>query len=410
MVFSCASCRLLISSILLQCSLGSPSLAGDAPFLRDSRIDGTVRLYSFSRDFDRTTRDRRDLALGGRLAFRTGRVQGLQAGATIYTSHNLQSLPDRWSVYGLLAADATGRHANYTVAGEAFLDGRWDSTAVRIGRTELTTPWLNAWDIRMTPISYEALRLGHEAGGWKLEGGTARAVKPRTSERFQPMGEALGVRDQELVWFGGVTWRRDEHLRAQIWHYIANNIWRDWYVQVNADRKLSGDLALFTDLRYLRRRETGRALAGAQGTSMSGGTLGATWRGATLYGACERIGDRLVQRPWGHSLVISEQVESCDQARQHAWLLGLGYDLGRLGLRGLKANVSGSWYTVPAVSTAARQERREIDYDLRFAFGSSWEARVRYAEVRAETNGARAEGARDLRLQLSHSFSLVRGR
>lgn len=376
------------------------------PLLDGFRIDGTTRLYSFDRSFDHATRDQRDIALGGRLAFRTGRVAGIQGGVTIHTAQDLDPESDRRAVYGLLAADRAGRHADYTAVGEAFLDGAWGGTSVRAGRTELNTPWLNGHDIRMTPHAFEAIQLAQVIGPWRITAGAAQAIKTRTSELFLEPPEVLRLRERGAIWFGGIVLDEGPRTRVQLWHYTATDIWQDWYIAADAATRPVHDLSWFGNIRLLRRLEDGRALAGPQGTWMAGATGGAQWRGWTVSVTGSRIGERLVQRPWGHDLAISEQVEPCNDPREKAWLVRAGFDFGRLGLAGLTASVGYSEYAAPLGATG-RQAQSEIDYDLRYAFASGWEARVRFARVHAERNGQPSEGNRDLRFQLVHKFALA---
>ncbi len=375
------------------------------PFLHDLRIEGTTRLYYFDRAYDRATRDQRDIALGGRLAFRTGRVAGLLAGVSLHTSEDLGPESDRRAVYGLLAADRAGRHLDYTAVGEAYLDGAWGGTAIRAGRTELSTPWLNGHDIRMTPHSFEAIQVGHSAGAWRLTSGVARAQKARTSERFLDMPQILRVGAEGEIWFLGVVYADEPRYRIQAWHYTAENIWQDWYFSTDAAMRPIGAFTFFGNLRYLRRIETGRALMGPQGTWMAGITGGVKSRGWTIAATGSRIGERLVQRPWGHDLAISEQVEPCNDPRERAWLARVSYDFSGLGLAGLNTSISYSEYEAP-LAAGGNQEQHETDYDLKYAFADDWEARVRYAYVRGYRNGFTAEGNKDLRFQLTHRFSI----
>lgn len=393
-------------ALVLALAAAAGGEAARPALLQGFRLDGTTRLYRFDRSFDRATRDQRDLALGGKLSFRTGRVGGILGGVTLHSSQDLDPESDRRAVYGLLAADRSGRHLDYTAVGEAYLDGAWGGTSARVGRTELNTPWLNGHDIRMTPHAFEALQLAQKLASWRFTAGVARAFKARTSEIFLEPPEVLRLRERGDIWFGGITFDDEPRFKVQAWYYHATDIWEDWYFSADGATRPIHDLSFFGNARLLRRIETGRALAGPQGTWMAGATGGVRWRGWTVSVTGSRIGERLVQRPWGHDLAISEQVEPCNDPRERAWLARAGLDLGGLGLEGLTASVGYSEYAAPLGATG-RQDQAETDYDLRYAFAAGWEARIRYASVHAERNGMPAEGNRDLRFQLTHRFTLA---
>lgn len=381
-----------------------------APILRDLRVDGTLRLFRFDRDHDRATRDLRDFALGGRLAFRTGRVAGIRGGAAIHTSRNLEPRSGRRAVYGLLAADRSGNHRDYTAAAEAYLDGLWGGLSIRAGRTELTTPWVNGHDVRMTPHTFEVVHGVRRTGRWRFEAGVVTAIKPRTREDFITPAEVLGFGPGGRIVFGGATYTHSPRLKFQLWRYATRDVWDDWHAELDAAVEAGRGVTLFTNLRHLRRDEAGSALLGEQSTFMSGGTLGAKWHGWTISGALSRIGDRQVRRPWGHALAISEIYEPCDEAGEKSWLARLQYDFARLGVKGLTAGVSYSEFTVPLPGAGGRIEKNEMNYDLRRVFSDAWEARVRLARFHSARNGLPTEGLRDLRLQLTYRFSAGLGK
>jgi len=101
----------------------------------EGKLSGQFRTYYFKRDFD-VKNTREDFAAGGMLYYRTAPLYGINIGMAFYTVQGLGLNSDDKDVYGLLAKDENGKHDNFSVLGEAFVQAtRWNTT-LKIGRQE----------------------------------------------------------------------------------------------------------------------------------------------------------------------------------------------------------------------------------------------------------------------------------
>ena len=122
---------------------------------KEGDLHGEFRNYYYVRDFDQRN-EREDIASGGMLYYRTAPLHGINAGIAFYTGQAMGVNDSDQDVYGLLAADANGNHDSFSVLGEAFIQGQFGNTTIKLGRQELETPYVNTDDNRLTPQSTES--------------------------------------------------------------------------------------------------------------------------------------------------------------------------------------------------------------------------------------------------------------
>lgn len=115
-------------------------------------IDGYLRSYYFTRDFDRIP-DQSAYSLGGKLNALTDPFWGgFRLGATLWTAQPLGLSPDK-----RIHQDRTLPNSPVTSLGQAFLQYQNKHLLVRGGDQLITTPWLNEADTRMIPAAYEGV-------------------------------------------------------------------------------------------------------------------------------------------------------------------------------------------------------------------------------------------------------------
>ena len=375
--------------------------------LKESRVSGEFRTYFFQRDFDGVTRDRQDFAVGGKIRLETGELQGISAGLSVYTSQGLGLNSDNKAVYGLLAKDAQGHHKSYTALGELYLQAQYMKTTLKIGRQEMKTPWVNLHDIRMTPQSFEALQLSSEYfSHFKIVVAHVTKIKLRTATDFIYMSQAAKVSQKEPVTLGGVIYSGIEGMKLQLWDYYAWNMWNDVYLRLDYRNSFGEDFPIYGDIRYLYRRGIGDELAGPSDTYAFGirGDMGAY--GATFSLAWAKNGAEKILRPWGHNLEVAIQVNVADQADEEAWRAMLGYDFGRIGLKGLSGYVIYGDFNTPNTGANASPDANEFDFSLeydisRFVKGLSLRARCAIIDEDDDFGG---EDYTDVRFQLRYKF------
>jgi molybdopterin-binding protein len=90
-----------------------------------------------------------------------------------------------------------------------------------VGRQLMRTPFINPYDVRMIPLTFEGIVLMPERKDQKLEyiASYLWRYKPRNQAGFIPFSEGLGVEEDEGVLITGV--RR----RTKAWNYGLTNYW-----------------------------------------------------------------------------------------------------------------------------------------------------------------------------------------
>jgi hypothetical protein len=365
-------------------------------------LQADFRSYFFQRDFKGETRDRESLAFGGILRADFHPYSSLKTVVSLYTSQGAGLNDETKDVYNLLAKDDNGRHKNYTALGEAYIETGTDSLRLRLGRQEMTTPWVNLHDVRMTPQSFDALVLA-----WRLTGSDdlylchAIRMKDKTGTSAKPMSETAGFGGDEPVSCLGLEGQRS--VDYKFWTYRAHKMWDDLYLRLDYQPDES---SWYMNVRYLKRITADDSLAGKQDTWHAGIAGGLTIGKLDLYAAHSRNGNRNILRKWGHDTTISNQVEVADRARESAWLLGMSYRPQTAP--GFQFSLSGSIQDTPDSGSHQSPDRNEYNLDLQYRlipWSPGTSLRARYAWVR-ET-GLGAENHNDLRLHLRYTVELI---
>ena len=187
-----------------------PAAAEYPPFFTNSTLTIHPRLYYLHRHFD-TPHTQESLALGGWAEFKSGEWHGLSFGLTPYTSQRLEG-SDENDGGGLLQA---GQHG-YTVLGQAYARwSGWDSQ-VTLHRQILDTPLLNSFDVKMTPITFEAYTLENRSlTNLTLTFSQVEEIKTWTATSFQSLSQAAGFdgTDEGMVRTGEMGNRIDRRHR-----------------------------------------------------------------------------------------------------------------------------------------------------------------------------------------------------
>ena len=148
-------------------------------------------------------------AVAGHLHLETQRWKGLMVGAEVYTVLNLGNKQKYRNINDDFF-DANGE--SFILLSQAYLDGKWGNTEIKLGRQSLDTPHADSDDIRMIPNYFEAYRvtnkdvtdltlsagLIHRMAGWE------NAVD---SSEFVNIGETLGAgRNVDGVYYASASY------------------------------------------------------------------------------------------------------------------------------------------------------------------------------------------------------------
>ena len=207
------------------------------PFFRDTELAANSRTYWFDEDHFGFSQPRA-LTTGGYLSYQSGYLANfLQLRAALYTTQPL------YATRGCrrnLEPDADGDQI--TVLGQANARVKFAGQELTIGRQLVRTPYINPFDVRMIPLTYEGVVLVPERYGQQPLDYIASYLwqyKPRNSASFVPLSEALGVEQDEGVLITGIR-RRTESLNYGLVNYWINDAMNTLYGEVDYALPIAG--------------------------------------------------------------------------------------------------------------------------------------------------------------------------
>lgn len=332
-------------------------------------------------------------ALAGHFHFNTQRWNGLMVGAEAYTVLNLGNQQNNTSLNNNFF-DVNGK--SFILLSEAYLDGKWGNTEIKFGRQSLDTPHADSDDIRMIPNYFEVYRITntdvddvtlsagfiHRMAGW--ENGV-------DSSKFVQVGETLGV-DQKMdgIYYATATYEGIKDLSLSLWYYNYNDIANVIYVEAGYSHQLSKSVSLILGLQYDGSQETGAELLGKQDAQTYGISVETNFTeiGVTVLAAYNQdngdtggMGLSLGGGPFFTSM--EDQTLDIMKTAGSAWIIGAGYDFGKLSIDNLTFGVA---YGSFKADDSSLYESREIDSVLEYTFNDKITAFASYAIVDFKVN------------------------
>jgi hypothetical protein len=363
------------------------------PFFDDSRISAQARTFYFYRDkYDDSISEA--WALGGSVTYTSGYVADvLRIGGTVYTSQPLYAPDDRDGTL-LLKPGQEG----YTVLGQIYGEVKFaDRIFGAFGRKAYDTPYINTFDVRMTPKTFEGVTAYGTAGGkddpeWKFAGGYITKIKEQNSDEFVWMSIDAGASVERGVYVGGVNYRQKDFSIGAI-NYYSDDIINIFYTEASYALSPGEGTKLKLAAQYSDQQSAGDELltGSAFSTSQWGvkADLGLGAAQLTLAYTETASGDNM-QSPWsGYPGYTSVQVQDFNRAGESALMLRGSYDFSGHGMQGVSAYalwVHGSGVKAPLYN--------EDEYDLNLQWtpdrsgalrGLSF--RARYALIQQDGGG-----------------------
>ncbi len=333
-------------------------------------------------------------ALAGHFHFNTQRWNGLMMGVEAYTVLNLGNQQNNISLNNDFF-DVNGK--SFILLSEAYLDGKWGNTEIKLGRQSLDTPHADSDDIRMIPNYFEVYRITntdvddvtlsagfiHRMAGW--ENGV-------DSSKFVQVAETLGIdQKMDVIYYAAATYEGIKDLSLSLWYYNYNDIANVIYAEAGYSHQLSKSVSLILGLQYDGSQETGAELLGKQDAQTYGISVETNFTeiGVTVLAAYNQdngdtggMGLSLGGGPFFTSM--EDQTLDIMETAGSAWIIGAGYDFGKQGIDNLTFGVA---YGSFKADDSSLYESREIDSVLEYTFNDKITAFAAYAIVDFKVNG-----------------------
>ena len=286
---------------------------------------------------------------GGWAGLKTGYFfERFAVGFTGYTSQHLAGDDDTDGTL-LLAPGQEG----YSVLGELYGDIRiHEDLHLYAGRMEYETPYINRYDIRMTPNTFEAISLLGKADigadGETLTYGIGYfdQIKTINSDDFVSMSQAAGASVERGVFTAGGRFVNGPFSIGAV-DYYSPDIINIFYAEARYEVPLGADLKLNLAAQITDQRSVGdKALTGSSFSAQQLGLKAEIPWSDLLFtaGFTQGFGDADMRSPWsGYPGYTSVQVEDFNREGEGAFLIRAAYKISAIpGLSTLRP--CGSWH------------------------------------------------------------------
>jgi outer membrane porin, OprD family len=341
-------------------------------FFRDTALHVNSRTYNFDEDqfgFDKPEA----FTTGGSLTYESGTLADVfQLRGVLYTTQPLYANEfagetDNLAADGDQITTLGQINGLFTAAGQELV----------VGRQLVRTPFINPYDIRMIPLTFEGVALLPEArrGGLDYMASYLTRYKPWDDGDFISFSEGLGIAGHdEGVLITGASYS-DNGWNLGVSNYWIKDALNTAYAEVDYLLPLGGGedgASVRAGVNILDQRTVGADLiAGAPyETYQASARIVASYRGFVFTGAVSKTGDEAdIQKPFGYSTSYTALVvTNFHQADVQAYLLRLSYDLEKLGFEGVKFEVAwGKGSGTPDLATNGGFADQE-ELDLRFVY------------------------------------------
>lgn len=376
-------------------------------FLKEGKLVIHPRSMFMRRHFDAPEdKTQESMAIGGWIGYETAPWHNISVGLIGYTSQGIFFTDNDKDGAEVLAPGQKG----YTVLGQAYIQAEIHKTLIRLYRQELDTPFLNPDDFRMTPITYEAYTLkSNIIDKVTLMVSQVTKIKGSTDSTFHPMSEAAGFDGtDEAVTMGGIIYKPNDTYTLQLWDYYSHEFMNVVYAQGDATWKINDKISILGSVQGMYQKSVGNAIGGDFHVGFGGAQVGLNWCGLSLslgFTITENTHDTV--NPWaGWPGYTSIMEEDNDLQGEKAYVIGISYDFGKIGLKGFSINLehTGGW--VPEDGSFTSPAMTETDLKILYKFcgklkGLSILYRLGYVDHSLDTDN---ENYNDHRVIVNYAF------
>lgn len=394
-----------------------PGLQTLSPFFRDTELTANSRTYWLGEHVFGLSQPKA-LTTGGYISYQSGyMVDFLQLRATLYTTQPLYAPEGAGDTLNL-----TPDGDQITTLGQANARLKFAGQELTMGRQLVRTPFLNPFDVRMIPITYEGIVLLPERRGEQTLDYISSYLwryKPRNTDKFIPLSEALGVEQDEGVLITGIR-HRTKSFNYGLVNYWIKDTMNTAYGEIDYLLPFGGKdggPSFRVGVNDLDQRSVGADLIADAPfeTYQASARLIASYRNFVLTGATSWVGrGASIQKPFGTSpIYTSMNISSFRRAGEKGYFASLSYDFSAIGLKGVKFYVAwGRGVDAVAAKTGEPlSDRDEIDLHLTYEPHSGplegLRAEVEYIDEHLADSGQPSDDLRQFRVIVNYKLPLL---
>ena len=348
-------------------------------------------------------------ALAGHFHLYSKRWNGFMVGAEAYAVLNSGIDQSSHTLNGDFFDD---EGKSFILISQAYLDGKWGNTEVKLGRQSLDTPHADSDDIRMMPNYFEAYTITNtdidnfifttglidKMAGWE------NAVN---SAEFIDVGETLGTGQKiDAVYYASASYEGITDLSLSLWYYHYSDIANVLYAEMGYTQELSTYATLTLGLQYDGSHESGVALLGQQDAQTYGISLEVNFEdiGVTILTAYNHDnGDTgaMGLSLGGGAFFTSMEDQTLDAlgTSGSAWVIGSGYSFEKVGMDGLSFGIA---YGHFKADDASLYHVSETDAILEYQWDEKISALAAFTSI--ESKVAHLQDYTQLRIIANYNF------
>ncbi len=325
-----------------------------------------------------------DIALGGKLHIDTNAWNGISAGASFYTTNALEKHEGN----GVPFFDAN--NDSYSILGEAYLQGQWGNTTLKIGRQEIDTPFADTDDIGMIPNTFEAgLLINKDIADTTIVLAQVQKMAGVDADKPSKFTKINGNNHVQVL---GVTYEGIEGLALSGWYYNLKEYAVDkiGYIDANYEGSING----FTYGLGGQYASQNYSADGAQKASIYGANVSAGMEsvGLTIGVAYNKSADNSATNGFGGGpfFTSAEHLTLAEAGiNGEALMLTAEWDASVVGANGL--TLSAGKLTL---EDANGVEGDELDIVASYAFNDDLSIDAIYSDIDDKINGDKFKNTR----------------
>ena len=354
------------------------ALAHLTPFVRDTTLTLKPRIYYFDSEAS-NGKQSEAVAGGGSVEYTSGWVANVfRVGAEWFTSQPIYAPEDRDGTL-LLAPGQEG----YSVWGQAY--GQFkivDDNVLTAGRSEYNTPYANRQFNRMTPNTFEGISMKGSFSGFEDKSkfnylvGYLSDIKPRSSDEFIPMSQALGPSSNGNYYgtaLAEVKYSVSSVTAGFAEYYTPQNL-NIIYLEGTWTPEFGAKYGLKVSAQYTDEQSIGGAVSlnGNPAHSNAGLRVTFGYEGSVFdlaYSDTSKNGNLI--NVWGtNPSYTNTLVKNRNRAGEQGALIGASYNFARLKVPELSASVvyAYGWSAINPNTGAPVPDQHELDLTVDFRF------------------------------------------
>jgi hypothetical protein len=304
---------------------------------KNGSITGHFRQFSMATINRKEYPDYYAIAVGGGIRYQTARFHGFQFTLSGFFIYNLASSDlgkadpmtgarNRYEI-GLFDVQDPENFHNLHRLEELSLSWKRKNFSVAFGKQMLNTPFINPQDGRMRPSVASGLWMHYQPGKWKLEGGWLNHMSPRSTVKWFPVAQSMGIYaqgnntdgskanyaenlDTKGIGYMSGTYQPGKQWSFQLLNQYVENIFNTAMLQVNYQHPY-GNGHLLAAAQYIRQdaiNDGGNSdpaktyFSPDQHSNIFSGRLGwnnKVWQTSLNYTRITKSGRFLMPREWG---------------------------------------------------------------------------------------------------------------